>query len=234
MPNKLDPTKIQKVHCNACHHITSHRIVGQTEESGAEPEQDFWWSITHDMLQCCGCEDVVLRRRFSFSENEADEVTFHPPQAARSLPGWGYSLPAGQREVLREIYRSLDAESVRLPMMGARTLIDMLLLDKVGDQGGFEQKLKALEESGFLSKQNRDVLSAALEAGNAASHRGHAPSHTEVNAVMDIVENMLQAAYVFPKMVENLRATTPARSSKKPPTDKPIAKVVENTRSNET
>jgi hypothetical protein len=101
-------------------------------------------------------------------------------------------------------------------MMGARTLIDMLMLDKVGDVGGFEQKLLSLENNGFLSSKNRDVLSAALEVGNAASHRGHAPSPSEVSAVMDIVENMLQSAYVFPKVAQDLRATTPTRPPRKP------------------
>jgi hypothetical protein len=32
---------------------------------------------------------------------------------------------------------------------------------------------------------------------------------------MDIVENMLQSAYVFPKVAKDLRATTPARPPKK-------------------
>jgi hypothetical protein len=36
--------------------------------------------------------------------------------------------------VLREVYRSLDANNKQLPMMGARTLIDMLMVDKVGDR----------------------------------------------------------------------------------------------------
>jgi hypothetical protein len=45
--------------------------------------------------------------------------------------------------------------------------------DKVGDVGTFEQKLKALEDDGYVSKRNREVLDAALDAGNATAHRGH-------------------------------------------------------------
>ena len=98
--------------------------------------------------------------------------------------------------------------------MGARTLIDMLMLDKVGDVGTFAQKLEALEQGGFLSTQGKSVLKAALEVGNAASHRGHEPSSVEVASVLDIVESMLQAAYVFPKIAEDLARTTPGRGKK--------------------
>jgi hypothetical protein len=37
--------------------------------------------------------------------------------------------------VRREVYRSLDADNRRLPMRGARTLVDMLMTEKVGDVG---------------------------------------------------------------------------------------------------
>jgi len=77
--------------------------------------------------------------------------------------------------------------------MGARTLVDMAILDKVGDVGTFKQKLEALEADGFVSKRNREVLDAALDAGNATAHRGHRFDPESVNQVMDIVENLLQA-----------------------------------------
>ncbi len=60
-------------------------------------------------------------------------------------------------------------------------------------------KLKAPEKAGYISSQNRDVLFAALDMGSAAAHRGHAPTQSEVQSVMDIVENVFQAVYVFPQ-----------------------------------
>lgn len=101
-------------------------------------------------------------------------------------------------------------------MMGARALVDMLIMEKVGDIGGFKEKLNGLEKAGFVNSRGRDVLYAALDVGNAATHRGHAATASEVEAVMDIVENMLQGVYVFPKTSANLRKTTPARKRKVP------------------
>jgi len=100
-------------------------------------------------------------------------------------------------------------------MMGARTLLDLLMVEKVGDVGTFKQKLKKLQDAGYVGANNVDVLDAALDVGNAAAHRGHAPKATEVNAVMDIVENVLHAVYVLPDMALKLKKATPPRGAKK-------------------
>jgi hypothetical protein len=98
--------------------------------------------------------------------------------------------------------------------MGARTLLDIVMVEKIGDAGGFGQKLRQLEAAGFVSSKNREVLEATLDAGSAAVHRGYAPKATEVNLVMDIVENLLQAIYVLHDAGEKLKKATPARSKR--------------------
>src|SRR5437868_5366703 len=118
MPDEPKSPKTEKVHCNQCHGKTLHRVIGHTFEQDSDEEQGYWLTTKHDMLQCCGCEDVVLRRTIRFSEDDGDEVTFHPPIVSRSLPKWQWSLPQDQRQVLKEIYSSMDAECLRLPIMG--------------------------------------------------------------------------------------------------------------------
>ena len=98
-----------------------------------------------------------------------------------------------------------------MAVMGARALVDMAIMDKVGDKGSFDQKLSALEEEGFVSKRNREVLTAALDAGNASAHRGHKFEAREVNQIMDIVENLLQAIYALEDAAQNLKTATPPR-----------------------
>jgi hypothetical protein len=95
--------------------------------------------------------------------------------------------------------------------MGARTLVDMAIIDKVGDVGTFDRKLKALEDAGFVSKRNREVLETALDAGNASAHRGHKFEAREVNQLMDIVENLLQAIYVLERAAQKIKTATPPR-----------------------
>jgi hypothetical protein len=146
----------------------------------------------------------------------ADDIRYFPPAIVRDPPPWRFKLPLEMRGLLEEIYRSLDAESLRLPMMGARTLVDMMIVDKIGDIGDFKGKLKELEKEGFVSARNREALNVAIEVGNAAAHRGHAAAESEVKAVMDIVETMLQAIYVFPELAQDVKVNTPPRPPRPP------------------
>jgi len=174
------------------------------------------------MLECGGCESVILKRTTSSSEDGPfSEETYFPPAVSRRLPSWHESLSSEMQALLKEIYTALHADSRSLAMMGTRALLDMLILDKVGDRGTFPQKLDALLAEGLIGKKNRDFLEAALDAGSAASHRGHQPSGTAVNHVMDILENLLQAVYVLETAADELKKTTPPRqrgavSEKKP------------------
>jgi hypothetical protein len=167
------------------------------------------------MFECCGCKSVVLRRIHEFSEWDEAEIRFFPPPASRRKPDWLHKIPHELASVLNEVYNSLDADNRALPMMGARAVMDMVIVDKVGDVGGFAEKLKQLEVQGFISQKNRQVLDVALDAGSAAAHRGYAPKLAEVHSVMDIVENLLQSTYVLHKVAAEVKKSTPVRPASK-------------------
>ena len=75
---------------------------------------------------------------------------------------------------------------------------------------------KALHEKGFVSSKNVQFLTAALDAGSAAAHRGYAGNTEAVNAVMDIVENLLQSVYALEDLAEQLEKSTPPRQEVPP------------------
>ena len=118
--------------------------------------------------------------------------------------------------------------------MGARTLVDMLMLDKIGDVGSFQHKLEQLEKRGLVGRQNRNFLAVALDAGNAAAHRGYQPKKEQLNHAMDIVENLLQAVYVLEGAAEELKKSMPQRGTKRQPDAKRVtASVVPRPASNQ-
>jgi hypothetical protein len=94
--------------------------------------------------------------------------------------------------------------------MGARTLVDLYLTEAVGNTGKFEERLERLVQSGRLASSDKATLRAALEAGNAAAHRGYNPAVTDLNIVMDIVEHLLQK-HVLQHNAKSLAASTPSR-----------------------
>jgi hypothetical protein len=119
--------------------------------------------------------------------------------------------------MVEEVYRALQADSSRLATIGARTVVDLLILDKVGDVGSFGEKLVQLERQGFVGRRNREFVATALEAGSAAAHRGVAVDAADLNRVMDIVESLLESVYVLGDAADSLRKSTPPRPPRKGP-----------------
>jgi len=221
--DKSAEEKIERVHCNLCGQETKHTVIAQRRQEETSPvsvnyENDYevTYYTTWTMLECRGCGHVCLKCVEFFSErNPGDaKVTFFPPQVARKAPSWLKDLSEKTQTLVGEVYAALHADSRSLAMMGARAILDLYIVGRIGDVGTFREKLKAMEEQGHLSAQQVKLLDAALNAGHAAAHRGHVPSAGELEAAMDIVENLLQLD-LLDSSAKALNASTPKRPQRK-------------------
>jgi hypothetical protein len=199
---------------------TNHFVLAKREQPGEAPvdnspfaddDSTVQWCDTYEMLECCGCENVTLRKIFWFSEWNDEQVTYYPPKISRRIPPWHDHLPDTMKSLFREVYSALGSDSGALVMMGAKALIDLAIVERVGDVGSFERKLEALQKAGFVSEFNLKILEAALEAGNAAAHRGHRPESKHIQQVMSIVENMVENMYMLEPFARQLKQSTPPR-----------------------
>ena len=112
----------------SCRRETLHRPLKSTrlrrwKDSDAGEHDSESGEIFFDIFECCGCGEAVLRRVRStddpaFQQDGGYEVRWFPPANVRDLPKWRFKLRREMRELLEEIYKSLDAENLRLPMMG--------------------------------------------------------------------------------------------------------------------
>ncbi len=212
----MDST-LTKAPCRSCHRLTKHAVLATrqtSDDAEVEGVGTITWDDKYDLLECCGCESVTLRHTHSFSESPEDVVAYYPPAVSRRRPAWRLELPHKQQGLLSEVYSALDANNRRLALMGARTALDMVLADKVGDAGTFAARLAELEKKGFVAPRNRQFLEAALDAGSAAAHRGYLPTAEHLGHVMDIIENVQQAVYGLEKAADEIRKATPARAGK--------------------
>jgi hypothetical protein len=217
-PKKRVPERLP---CSRCHTDTLHDLLKEVFDvedtevfEGRKVVAIYSETTHHQMFQCRGCKSVVLRRLWRSDSGET-ETRYFPPPVARVKPHWFYQIPEGLQKLLSEIYRSLDADTRTLPLMGARAVLDMVIVETIGDVGSFEQKLKKLEAEGHISAKGRDILDAALDAGNAAAHRGYAPKAEHVHSIMDIVENLVHSTYVLAKVAKEIKQATPPRPPKK-------------------
>lgn len=203
--------------CNRCNHSTRHVelhhvLVENQEIDEAEGIFDEWTNVYH-MLQCMGCDDVSMKIGHWHSAYGEVAPAFYPPRVSRKSPPWLWRLPPDWWSLMREIYGALHANSRRLAMMGARAIIDLYLTEAIGNSGSFEKRLDLLVASGQLAPNDKATLKAALEAGNAAAHRGHIPETDGMNSVMDIVEHLLHG-FVIKQTTADLQKGTPPRPTK--------------------
>lgn len=214
-------TIIIQAPCNDCGRKTDHEVLKTYAKSFCDDDEGIEWRKTsYRMIECRGCHFISLERTvtsFEDQQGDAPQTEYFPPPISRRVPSWigelwmNVPIELHLPDLLNEIYSALHANNRRLATMGARTLLDIAIVDSVGDVGTFPKKLESLQLKGLVGKNQREFLEAALEAGNAAAHRGHCPTAQQLNNVMDIVENILHQIYVLPNAAKELKKSTPPR-----------------------
>ena len=71
-----------------------------------------------------------------------------------------------------------------------------------------------MQTAGHISASEKDILEAMTDAGNASAHRGYSPTFEQLTAIVDILENFIERAFVLKNVAEALRQSTPPRQSK--------------------
>lgn len=224
------PPEIVQAPCNRCMHETRHVVLARRELTRRPIVNRPGWMRVYEMIECCGCEEVIFRIRYweedwiqydpvTDEKCVQENVRYFPPVVSRAVPGWVRGLRRRRKHLaalLEEVYGAIDSESFCLAAMGARAALDVVMIEAVGDVGGFTKKLEALVDTDLIVPDEKTILEAALGVGNAASHRGHRPRATEIATVMDIVENLFMRIYILPVEAAKLKSRTPRRSAPSP------------------
>lgn len=202
----MEEIKIKKIYCHNCKCDTEQEMVFRDStididevirfsEEGVKGS-NFFAIVAHiyEVSKCCGCKKFNINVYERNSPDPKNDRLIHryPNSKVREFPKWITNLNLKYIELFSEIYRSLNQGSITLPIIGSRTLLDMYIVEKIGDIGNFKQKVEKLLHEGFISKSQKDFLSIALEYGNAATHRGYKAEVEEVNKVLDIIETLFR------------------------------------------
>lgn len=214
------------MYCNRCGKQMRHTIVAESVRTRSEGLVDIF--RTSQILECGGCEYTVLRKLVHFSEFQErpgdmdPDPEISPAPASHREPVWtdelnNYTL----RAVLREVYLSLNVGLRFLAAVGMRTALDVLINEKVGDVGTFEQKLEKMVGAGFVSPEEKDRLGVLAEVGHAAAHRGYAPEPQVLDVVLKIIESAVERLYIevirsteLSGAADQIRPTIPRRKDR--------------------
>jgi hypothetical protein len=219
----MDKREPIAVHCNQCAAVEVHDALKERvrteEEVVDEGRHALDHEITTTLLECQRCKTWQIKVTKYSQPTEWWSESFIPPHPRRPWPRWATDLPPNMAAVLRQVHQALDAGHDWLVAMGARTLIDMFVLERIGDAGTFTAKLKRLQEEGYASSKDALIIETALNVGHDAAHSVKAPSQQSCMDLLDVVENVIQRLTLgepASRLSENHPARERPRRPKKP------------------
>jgi len=201
--------EIIKTYCGSCQKETNQTVEYKNHE--IEPleilakddknlKTESLWMVGFNIWQiskCNGCEKLTFKHIVKTERDDSKDIIFQfPKEYARKYPEWYRKLPIKYLEILREVYFSINVGCFIIALIGIRTILDVYIVDKVGDVGTFKQKLNKLVEKGFITKSKISSLETAIDAGNASAHRGYKPEKEVLLKIMDIVDNLLESEII--------------------------------------
>jgi len=204
-----------KLHCNLCLGMRWHSILYTTTRSHTEAlDEGFEYEETtaYQVAECDGCESVTMHTSWRSSGQSAPIEEQWPPRVSRSQPKWMFDLFLSESldnsfkyEFIQEIYSSLKTGNRRLAVLGVRALLEQVMLEHIEDQGTFAKNLTRFETSGFISRIQREAISPVIEAGHASMHRGFKATAQQVDAILDVTENVIESIYVAKSRTTDLK-----------------------------
>ena len=222
--------KVTKANCNTCGGERNAWVRSTYTDAGSDGVIS--WSTTYDTLQCCGCDELSVRKQYWFSEwdnvDQDDlgrpilvpgiETTYFPAVTVRKRPVWLDQIKDQiLRGVMEELYIALNNNLSVVSSIAARTLLDRAGHTLVGDQGNFANLLKEMETQHYISGQEKRVLEVVADAGNASAHRGYAPKPDHLNGIVDIMETFIFRSIVLSGAADEVEKATPPRPKRPPP-----------------
>jgi len=135
--------------------------------------------------------------------------------SSSEYPEWYEQLDDAKKALLGEIDIGLRNDQSALPMMGLRALLESVMIDRVGDCGGFDRKLSRFQESGFVTPQHADSIRKVLDAGHAAMHRTYFPNADDLRTCVEVIKHLMHGVYVLHPKVQVLAANVPPRPGAK-------------------
>jgi hypothetical protein len=192
----------ERIFCNECGREQQHKVAASHDRSNVQRGVEI--TRTAEIIECAGCGYTILRRKVHFSEFQYQpgdidpDPEYVPGPTVRQEPVWLASLSPIMSEAFSETVRALNYEMPYLAAVGVRTVLDMILVSKVGDSGTFEARLSRLEKKSHVTAPERQRLDVLAKVGNAAAHRGFGPNIEDLGIMVDILGRVVQKLYIDP------------------------------------
>jgi len=191
-----------------------------------------WGRDESKLLQCCGCETVFLHIQswdselfeieYDYAKRDQVQVpvikttTFPAPEVEQNQkPDWIWEIAKIDpqlHKILDETYTAYEASSLILAAVGLRTAFDRATeVLKIDPGHTLDEKIKQLQENGFIGETEASTLGVVANAGSAAAHRAWSPDETEFQTLLTALEQFLQRTVVSGKKALSIANNIPPR-----------------------
>ena len=215
----------QRVFCNRCACVTIHSICAKEEVKGKDDKHPLWWYDSYEILKCDGCLTMCSKHTSWFSEDcRADgkpvvHIKYYPQRSNMQMePDEIDNLPTVVKKVYHEAIGAYNA-GLKLSCAAAlRAILEAICSDKqikggqVTKQGNsqlsmtLEGKINGLQELGFITAEQAELLHEARFLGNDALHEHEVPTIIVLLSAIDIIEHMLISIYEIKDRAKELIA----------------------------
>lgn len=225
--------EIIKGHCPTCGPSRNADVVASHTDSWDDREAMMWGSKKWRVLMCRGCSVTFVQTSETFSEEthhyqDADgewqeelneRVSHWPSPLKRAEPDWSKQLSPFDSilgALFEDIYGCLNADLTVPAAVAMRTAFDRASeLLGIDSALTFEKKLQGLVNDGRIAPDEKATLSALIDGGSAAVHRGWRPKAAELETMAQLTESFLQRTFILGTAAEALKSSIPPRPAKK-------------------
>jgi Domain of unknown function (DUF4145) len=206
-----DKRAVRKFQCTECNRATSHEILHTEEAGGFDEGSGMHWGSAYHTVKCRGCDTISFAEVSWNSEDMDDEgqpiaqTNLYPSRAVRKPIEDYFYLPGKVFVVYKETLAALSNKAPILAAIGIRAVVEAICADKGSVARNLEGKIDLLVQNGHLSSSQAGFLHLQRFMGNAAAHEIAAPDRTELEAALDIAENLLKTLYVLPMLAQDMR-----------------------------
>ncbi|MCD6199174.1 MAG: DUF4145 domain-containing protein [Deltaproteobacteria bacterium] len=201
------PDMTRRFICRICQRETGHWPIANGQVKGSEKKLKRGESSfkTFQVVQCkdCGtttyCIDTKIHPGSMIGDSYTKNTEYFPPIPLRIKPEWYSYLTENYQAILDEVYVALDNSLSFLSSTGARTALDQLIIEKIGDIGDFKTKVKKMVANKIIDETESAMLLAVIDAGSASAHRSYRPDNERINHMMDILEAIFYKLVVEPE-----------------------------------